>query len=273
MSFSMILGYVFFAVLIAALAAGGVYAWPAWLRLYARTPKALRRGSSRLTIPALACCAVAAALLLALLTAAAHRHPGPFQLDAAASAMAAWLQLKPFPAVFAAITHMANGSTLLAVAVVGVLLIAALARQVVLWPFMMTVLGSQITTWLLKYWVARPRPDLSEVAPLLMVVSPSFPSAHAAGSLSVYGFLGLLALWELSSARVRVMAGYWLLVFLALIGASRVYVGVHFATDVLGGWLTGVVWLCLGTAAQVYARRKPEGREDGPPEEQIVECE
>lgn len=110
------------------------------------------------------------------------------------------------------------------------------------------VVGGTALTFLLKDWVARPRPPPPDGAP--EVSSLSFPSAHASLTLIVYG-AGAAAV--LSAARSRLAAAYTTLLALllvALIGASRVYLGVHYPGDVLGGWWLGGTWLLIGAVAR-----------------------
>jgi membrane-associated phospholipid phosphatase len=77
----------------------------------------------------------------------------------------------------------------------------------------------------------------------------SFPSGHAMGSLIVLGSLGYLALrlplrWRVKSALLAALATVVLLV-----GLSRVYLGVHWISDIAGGWCAGAVWLATATVA------------------------
>lgn len=106
------------------------------------------------------------------------------------------------------------------------------------------VLLSVLTGWLastsLKLLVARPRPDI--VPHLVDVTDFSFPSGHAMVSAVTYLTLGaLLARIQIyRSARVFVMGAG---VFLTLIvGMSRIFLGVHYPTDVLAGWCAGAIW-------------------------------
>ena len=92
----------------------------------------------------------------------------------------------------------------------------------------------------LKAAFARARPDL--VDHLVEVVSPSFPSGHALMSAAVYLTLaGLLGRRGVDAPVRRSL--FWLAVALVLlIGISRVYLGVHWPSDVLGGWVLGALW-------------------------------
>ncbi len=92
----------------------------------------------------------------------------------------------------------------------------------------------------IKMLVARARPDL--VPHLMQETSNSFPSGHAAHSAIVYLTLATLVfpIVRLRRTRGMIVAGATMLV--AMIGASRVYLGVHWPSDVLAGWLFGALW-------------------------------
>lgn len=108
---------------------------------------------------------------------------------------------------------------------------------------MFAVVGGQALASLLKLLVERPRP---EVVPHLAHVSTlSFPSGHATMSAVTYLTLALLAARFLPqrAAKIYIVA---LAVGLALlIGVSRLYLGVHWPTDVMAGWCTGFAWASL----------------------------
>lgn len=96
---------------------------------------------------------------------------------------------------------------------------------------------------LLKEFIHRTRPDTVYVT-AMKFKSYSFPSAHALGSLLVFGMLAYLARQHLPAPWdmvVPVMLG----VLIFLIGVSRVYLGAHYPTDVLGGWILGGLALFL----------------------------
>ena len=90
-----------------------------------------------------------------------------------------------------------------------------------------------------KYWIARARPDIEPH--LVIVKTNSFPSGHAASSMIFYVSLALL----LSDARRRTAAVAAAILLSLLIGTSRVMLGVHWPSDVIGGWTFGLLWVLL----------------------------
>jgi undecaprenyl-diphosphatase len=113
-------------------------------------------------------------------------------------------------------------------------------RSATAWLLLGSAAGAMLASALLKELVGRARPDLVEH--LVEVTSPSFPSGHAMLSASIYLTLGMLLARQVAEPAVArffigVAAG-----IIVLIGLSRVYLGVHWPSDVLGGWLLGTMW-------------------------------
>ena len=106
-----------------------------------------------------------------------------------------------------------------------------------------TILGGLIDTWV-KLAVNRDRPSLED--PVATAFGKSFPSGHAMTSLITYGAL-LLIFLPVIRRKGPAIAGMVLLVL--AIGFSRLALGVHFISDVVGGWVLGAAWLTMATAA------------------------
>jgi len=149
-----------------------------------------------------------------------------------------------------------------AIALLGLFVAADFAwrrRWLSLVTWLVAVGGSAVLSQLLKGLFAQPRPFFEH--PLLIETSYSFPSGHAMESLVVYGMLAYFAVLALESwqARTAVVFGTALLVL--LIGLSRMYLGVHYFSDVVAGYAAGGVWLsALITGAETIRRAKHESR-------------
>jgi undecaprenyl-diphosphatase len=114
--------------------------------------------------------------------------------------------------------------------------------------------GGAILSEALKGFFARPRPDL--VAHIVDTTSMSFPSGHAMLSAATYLTLGALLARTQERRRLR---GYILgaaILLTLLIGASRVYLGVHWPTDVLAGWSLGAAWALLCWSGTTWLARR-----------------
>ncbi|MDB6092714.1 MAG: phosphoesterase [Verrucomicrobia bacterium] len=117
-----------------------------------------------------------------------------------------------------------------------------------------TMAGGTAISVALKQFFSRPRPT---IVPLLDRVSDlSFPSGHSFNSAVVYLTLGIVLAHAVPRKRAKVyciMAGFFLM---ALIGLSRVMLGVHYPTDVLGGWAAGTAWAAAASIALDFLQRK-----------------
>lgn len=94
----------------------------------------------------------------------------------------------------------------------------------------------------IKHLVKRPRPNILR---LISESGYSFPSDHAMNSLALYGFLIYLVRKYIKNNVLKNILTVALIIFIMLIGLSRVYVGVHYTTDILAGWLLSSIILIL----------------------------
>lgn len=132
------------------------------------------------------------------------------------------------------------------------------------------VLSGTLLENLLKYSFHRARPDI--VAHLVDVHTTSFPSGHATKSAIVYLTLGALLARASASRRERAYVLAIAMLLTVGIGASRVFLGVHWPSDVLAGWIVGSAWalLCWTLAGWLQRRRtiEPPGGTEASPGEQ-----
>lgn len=138
--------------------------------------------------------------------------------------------------------------TLVTIVTVGYLVLAS--RRATGMFVLLSVLGGWLLSTLLKIGVARPRPDI--VPHLVDVHDLSFPSGHAMLSAVTYLTLGLLLSRVQSRRATRLYVITVALTLTLLVGLSRIYLGVHYPTDVFGGWCAGATW---ATICWMIARR------------------
>lgn len=119
---------------------------------------------------------------------------------------------------------------------------------------LLSVVGGVVMSTLLKIGFDRPRPEL--VPHAAQVFTASFPSGHAMLSAITFLTLGALAarVHERSWLRFYIMTVAVLLT--VLVGASRIYLGVHWPSDVLAGWCAGATWALLCWYAVGYLRHR-----------------
>ncbi len=134
-------------------------------------------------------------------------------------------------------------------------------------PLLVAVGGSSLTTWVIKHLLDVPRP----LGALYTESTPSFPSGHATASMALYGFL----FWTiyrhhdvakaLPGKRKHPLQNKSLLflgLLIALIGASRLYLGVHYLSDVLVGYTIGLLWIFLANAISKRGPLRDYGRRE-----------
>lgn len=130
-----------------------------------------------------------------------------------------------------------------------------LHRRAAIVGLLVTVAGASSFSVLGKLAFQRVRPTDA----FLLETSYSFPSGHATISVAFYGFLGYLLIRHATRWSSRVHLLFAFVALALLIGLSRIMLGVHFLSDVWGGWLLGSLWLILGVSVSEWfgARRWP----------------
>lgn len=114
----------------------------------------------------------------------------------------------------------------------------------------LSVLGGMLISQLVKMGLDRPRPDL--VPHATVVYTASFPSGHSMMATAVYLTLGALVARTRRIRRVKVFILVIAVLVSLLVGVSRVYLGVHWPTDVLAGWAVGAAWALLCWVAMLW---------------------
>lgn len=121
-----------------------------------------------------------------------------------------------------------------------------------------TMVGVTVLNWLLKLFFQRARP-----VPFFGLSTPSsysFPSGHSLAAFCFYGALAALVAARLRSPLLRAVVWLAAALIIAAVGFSRLYLGVHYATDVVAGFATGFVWVLTVASADRVFRRADERR-------------
>lgn len=126
------------------------------------------------------------------------------------------------------------------------------------------VAGGQLLSLWLKRWFDRPRPDL--VPHGSFVYTASFPSGHAMMSAITYLTIAALLARVVPGRSMKLFVMAWALAFTFLAGTSRVYLGVHWPTDVVAGWAVGASWAVAWWLIADAVERRRRGERAPPPD-------
>jgi membrane-associated phospholipid phosphatase len=115
--------------------------------------------------------------------------------------------------------------------------------------------GAELLNTLLKFSFHRLRPLFTN--PIVIPIGFSFPSGHAMGSMAFYGLIAYLLMRNTRRVAERILITLIFLLIVELIGFSRIYLGVHYPSDVLGGYIAGLGWLAFTiSAVDIFRRRR-----------------
>lgn len=117
----------------------------------------------------------------------------------------------------------------------------------------LTVFGGMLLNLVLKNVFRRPRPLFDD--PILTFSSYGFPSGHTMAATCFYGVVAAFVLWRIRAWPARVLAASLAVFMVLLVGFSRIYLGAHYLSDVLGAMLEGLAWLALCLTAFETTRR------------------
>ncbi|MCX6740297.1 MAG: LssY C-terminal domain-containing protein [Candidatus Parcubacteria bacterium] len=145
--------------------------------------------------------------------------------------------------IFLKITLLGNWQLILA----GIIIFSAILwlwqKKVYIFSLWLVMAGSALFSYLGKLIIHRPRPQNVAVFDLS---SFSFPSGHATLALAFYGFIAYFLFKQIKSWKYKILILAADLVLILLIGFSRMYLGFHFLSDIIGGYLLGILWLLIG---------------------------
>jgi len=145
--------------------------------------------------------------------------------------------------VFYAVTWLGSAEVL-GLLVLAVLLVSLVAKK---YRSVCLLAGATVASWLsvdlVKHVIARPRPPIVDAR--ILEPNFSFPSGHAAVSAVFYGVSTYLLVRALRRDSSRIAVAILAALLVLITGTSRMYLGVHFPSDVLAGWMLGIFWLSI----------------------------
>ncbi|HEY0964794.1 MAG TPA: phosphatase PAP2 family protein [Candidatus Paceibacterota bacterium] len=162
-------------------------------------------------------------------------------IDKAVSIFLHSLQVPVVHSIFSFITFLANTETIVVVTTLITAWLLAERRYNYAALAVLTVAGSALCSNVLKLLFLRPRPEVL----LEQLATYSFPSGHATSAIALYGVITYILLKIYTDHPYRKAMMIILIALIILIGFSRVYLGFHYLSDVVAGYLVGALWLLL----------------------------
>ena len=146
-------------------------------------------------------------------------------------------------------SHMTNifgdkGGIIVAVLLALVLYLLFKQKEATIW-FAATVVLSLALNTVIKVIIGRERPDIHRLATFANEAGKSFPSGHSIFATIIFGSIFFICLGKLKNRSSKILLGILCIILIALIMFSRIFVGVHYPSDTIGGFLEGISILLL----------------------------
>ncbi len=163
--------------------------------------------------------------------------------------------------VFTWITALGKSKLILGFMAISVGLLWLWRKHQYILPFLITIVGSETFTHIGKLAFHRPRPETA----LYAEHSFSFPSGHATIAVAFYGFAGYLTARFAHGWNRKANIFFTTMLLIIMIGFSRIYLGVHYVSDVWSGYLVGAMWLIITISLSEWLRQKEKDEGSKPP--------
>lgn len=187
----------------------------------------------------LSICLFAVCAGIFMFVAIKYKVSGNFNSDYKLITFSTKIRNKGLTNFFKILTYFGSIATLAILAVI----MAIVCKPIWVKIFSVVNIGAvAVFCWVVKHIIQRPRP---EGVALIIETGFSFPSAHAMGSVVFYGFLIFLMWKYFKNKPFNIAASIVLPILTIFVGYSRIYLGVHYFTDILVGFVSGVAYLAV----------------------------
>lgn len=196
-------------------------------------------------------------LILTLFVKIDFTH-GPFSFDRPIQTWAFHLQSSSGLTYF--FSHMTNifgdkGGIIVAVLLALVLYLLFKQKEATIW-FAATVVLSLALNTAIKVIIGRERPDIHRLTAFANEAGKSFPSGHSIFATIIFGSIFFICLGKLKNRSSKILLGILCIILIALVMFSRIFVGVHYPSDTIGGFLEGISILLLTYPAYIKYQEK-----------------
>jgi undecaprenyl-diphosphatase len=194
-------------------------------------------------------------------------QPGIPPIDSASTNLLHGLASPTLDALMAAVTGLGSSVVLASITGLAAVLLAIRRRRAEAVFVSLALVGTLVLNETLKAVFQRPRPGFAWAE---VLADFGFPSGHAMNAFVVYLALALVA-WRLGGRRVGTVALALAVILAVSVGVSRIYLGAHWLTDVVGGYLAGALWmLCLVAASAGVSRLRRSRRPDAAARDEVT---